>query len=107
VGTATIVVGPLDSFVSAAEIESPALLKLDVQGFELKALRGCESLLDQFAFVYVECSFIELYTGQALAHEVVAWLEQRGFRLSGTHNMTRDASGREVQADFLFTANRP
>jgi FkbM family methyltransferase len=106
VGTATIDVGPLDSFIAAADMVSPALLKLDVQGFELQALQGCESLLDRFDYVYVECSFIELYAGQAVAHEVVAWLEARGFRLSGTHNMTRDASGREVQADFLFTANR-
>jgi hypothetical protein len=107
VGTATIEVAPLDCFISATEIEPRALLKLDVQGYELQALQGCESLLDRFAYVYAECSFVELYAGQALAHEVVAWLEARGFRLSGTHNMTYDASGREVQADFLFAANRP
>lgn len=106
-GTATIKVGPLREFVKEERIQAPALLKIDVQGYELQALRGCESLLHRFGHVYVECSFVELYAGQALAHEVVAWLEARGFRLSGTHNMTRDASGSEVQADFLFTANRP
>lgn len=106
-GTATVKVGSLSEFITEEQIEPPALLKLDVQGFELQALRGCESLLHRFDHVYVECSFVELYAGQALAHEVVAWLEARGFRLSGTHNMTRDAAGREVQADFLFKANRP
>jgi hypothetical protein len=106
VRTESVDVAPLDSLVAAGEIEAPALLKLDVQGFELQALQGCESLLDRFTYVYVECSFIELYAGQALAHEVVAWLEARGFRLLGTHNMSYDASGREVQADFLFTASR-
>jgi FkbM family methyltransferase len=105
-GTATIKVGQLGEFVKEEQIEAPALLKLDVQGYELQALRGCESLLHRFDHVYVECSFVELYAGQALAHEVVAWLEARGYRLSGTYNMTHDASGREVQADVLFTANR-
>jgi FkbM family methyltransferase len=106
VRTELIDMAPLDSLVSADDIQAPALLKLDVQGFELQALQGCKPLLDRFAYVYVECSFIELYTGQALAHEVVSWLQARGFRLLGTHNMTRDASGRNVQADFLFTATR-
>ena len=83
-------------------IESPALLKLDVQGFELQALRGCEDLLDRLDWIYVECSFVELYAGQALADEVIAWLRERGFALHGVHNMAYDRSGQAIQADFLF-----
>jgi len=81
---------------------SPALLKLDVQGFELEALKGCEDLLHCFAWVYAECSFVELYEGQALADGVIAWLRERGCVLSGVYNMTYDKQGRAVQADFLF-----
>jgi len=102
VGTETIKVGRLSDFVSAEEIESPALLKLDVQGFELEALRGCEDLLDRFAYVYAECSFVELYSGQALAHDVIEWLRERGFRLIGVYHMSYDRNGRAVQGDFLF-----
>ena len=101
-GTETIKVGRLEEFVSAEEIEPPALLKLDVQGYELEALRGCESLLPRFAWVYCECSFVELYAGQALADEVIAWLRERGFILNGVYNMAHDRTGRAVQADFLF-----
>lgn len=86
----------------AADIEAPALLKLDVQGFELQALAGCEPLLDRFAWVYVECSFVELYAGQAFADEVIAWLRERSFSLRGVFNMTYDAKGVALQADFLF-----
>jgi hypothetical protein len=73
-----------------------------VQGFELPALAGCEGVLDRFAWVYVECSFMELYAGQALADEVIAWLRERGLRLSGVYNMAYDGEGRAVQTDFLF-----
>lgn len=83
-------------------IESPALLKLDVQGFELQALQGCEDLLAWFDWVYVECSFAELYVGQAFADEVIAWLRERGFRMVGVYNMSYDGSGQAIQADFLF-----
>ena len=59
--TATVRVAPLREFVSSEDIQPPAFLKLDVQGYELEALRGCEDLLDRFAYVYAECSFVELY----------------------------------------------
>jgi len=102
VATTTVRVAPLREFVSAEEIQHPAFLKLDVQGYELEALRGCEDMLGQFAYVYVECSFVELYGGQALGDEVIAWLRERGFRLRGVHNMDYDRGGRAIQADFLF-----
>jgi len=100
--TATVRVAPLREFIQAPDILPPALLKVDVQGYELEALRGCEDMLGQFAYVYVECSFVELYGGQALADEVIAWLRERGFRLRGVHNMDYDRGGRAIQADFLF-----
>jgi hypothetical protein len=103
-GTETIQVEPLSARLSEADIVSPALLKLDVQGYELKALEGCADLLSCFAYVYVECSFFELYVGQALADEVVEFLQDRGFRLRGIYNMTYDGDGKAVQADFFFAA---
>ncbi len=103
VGTQRIRVGRLQEFVTVDDVSQPALLKLDVQGFELSALQGCEDLLGCFGWVYVECSFVELYEGQALADEVIAWLRERGFMLTGVYNMTYDAQGRAIQADFLFT----
>lgn len=95
-------VAPLDAFVALNEIVSPALLKLDVQGFEYEALSGCKTLLSQFDFVYCECSFVELYSGQKLAADVVEWLSQNGFRLKGIYNPAYDAGGVAIQADFLF-----
>jgi hypothetical protein len=53
-------------------------------------------------FVYVECSFIELYTGQAVAGEVVEWLGKRGFRFAGFGNFIIGPSAVGVQADLLF-----
>ena len=102
----TIKVGRLSDFVSPKEISGPAMLKLDVQGFELEALSGCEDLLKYFAYVYAECSFVELYAGQAFADEVIAWLRDRGFVLSGIYNLCYDKHGRALQGDFLFTVNK-
>jgi hypothetical protein len=72
-----------------------------VQGFELAALEGCASLLDRFAAVYTEGSFVPLYADQPLADEVLAHLCARGFRLVGVYNLAHDRDGRAVQTDFL------
>jgi FkbM family methyltransferase len=93
----------LDGCIDEHSIRGAALLKLDVQGFELPALQGCERLLKQFNHVYVEASFIELYVGQALATEVIRFLLQRGFRLLCVANLSYGASERPIQADFLLT----
>jgi len=82
------------------------MLKLDVQGYELSALTGCESLLRHFDWVYCECSYVEFYAGQKLAGEVIEWLAARGFALDGIFNPACDERGQTVQADFLFMRKR-
>lgn len=102
VSTTEVHVEPLDAFVKPGEIRGPAMLKLDVQGYEYEALCGCKSLLRRFDFVYCECSYVELYSGQKLAAEIIAWLADRGFLLKGMFNPAYYATGQAVQADFLF-----
>lgn len=94
---------PLHVVLKQEEIIHPALLKIDVQGYELQALKGSESLLSCFHYIYVECSFYELYQGQALAYQVIDYLQDRGYILSGIYNLCYDSSGIAIQGDFLFT----
>ena len=102
VGRERVVVEPLASFLSVAEIAAPALVKIDVQGAELDVLKGFGALLREFRYVYVELSFVPLYTGQPLADEIIAFLRADGFHLRGVHNLSVDGEGRAIQADFLF-----
>ena len=100
-GVDTVTVAPLGDYVTAERLAAPALIKLDVQGFELSALQGCAPQLAAIDYVYVECSFVELYRGQALAHEVIDFCRARGFRLTGVYNLTYHGDA-AVQGDFLF-----
>jgi FkbM family methyltransferase len=92
----------LAQVIGDAPLESPILLKIDVQGAELQVLRGCGQLLSNIAYVYAECSFVELYASQGLAPHVVAFLRDYGLDLRGIHNVNYDSTGKAVQADFLF-----
>jgi FkbM family methyltransferase len=79
-----------------------ALLKIDVQGYELEVLRGAKSFLqERTAFVYVEASLRELYRGQPLFPEVVEFLGNCGFVCVRIENPTMDGT-EVVQADMLF-----
>ena len=104
VGTESVKVVALDSEIPAGEIAAPALLKLDVQGFELEALKGATQVLRRCEYVYAEVSFVELYQGQALAPEVIAFLAGEGFGIAGAYNFEYDADGGAVQCDMLFKA---
>jgi len=104
-GTLEIKAAPLNEFLNTKDISHPALLKIDVQGYELQVLEGSESLLPYFSFIYIECSFLELYEEQSLAADIVKKMQVEGFDLVGIYNVSYDKSGIAIQGDFLFEAN--
>jgi FkbM family methyltransferase len=94
-------VARLDNFPEHWQEARRAFLKIDVQGLELQVLRGAKEALKHCAYVYVECSHVELYQGQALFDEVNAFLGQNGF--CKTKRLNEDIiDGRLIQADYLF-----
>jgi FkbM family methyltransferase len=107
IGQETISVQRLDDLAPALEILAPALLKIDVQGFELELLKGATQSLAKFSDIYVELSFVPFYDGQPLAAEVIAWLGQHDFALQGIYNFTPDRNGLSAQADFHFIRKSP
>jgi FkbM family methyltransferase len=100
-GLLTVPVHRLDSVLDGDTLVGPVLLKIDVQGFEYEVLMGAAGVMNQVVAVYVECSFLELYTHQKLASDVADLLGKIGFSETGRFNRCiRD--GVEVQADILF-----
>lgn len=92
----------LDQVIDMRALQpGPILIKIDVQGAELKVLQGCDDL--SFAdFVYVELSFVSLYDGQPLFDEVASYLFTRGFEIAGVFNQTLTAKFGPTQVDVLF-----
>lgn len=79
------------------------LLKIDVQGYELEVLKSIpDSDYRKFKYVYVECSFQELYLGQAHFDEIYQFLKERAYNLMRIEHVVNDGDGRIIQGDFLF-----
>lgn len=103
--TETIKVETLDNLLPDPPAR-PALLKIDVQGFELGVLQGAERTLASIDEIFVECSFVELYEGQPLIGQIIEHLTARGFSLAGVFGVSYDANGRCLQTDCLFRRNQ-
>ena len=58
----------------------PDLMKLDVQSFELEALKGASSTFGKTAAYILEVSFFSFYVPEApVFNEVVYFMKQRGY----------------------------
>ncbi len=102
VGVLEVRTARLDVELNGTGLTRPVLLKIDVQGGELQVLHGAVGMLDRVDVILVECSFIELYAGQPLAHDLVAFLAAQGLVLTGVGLPTMDGQGRVVQLDLVF-----
>lgn len=102
VGTIVVRTARLDEALTAKSIRSPALLKIDVQGFEFEVLEGITGLCSSIRWVFVEVSYVELYEGQRFFHDIEGLLNGMGFVQIATGSVTRDAESNVIQADVLF-----
>ena len=82
VGSEAVSCVTLDGWTSRAQIppQDIDILKLDVQGAELKVLRGAERLLQAHPIVLLEVSYRPFYEDQPLSKEVDDFMQSRGYR---------------------------
>lgn len=98
-----IEINTLDYILNDIELEDDILLKIDVQGYEDKVIRGAENILDRVKVVIVETSFRELYEGQVLFTDIYEILSKRGFVYSGSlEELKSPSDGIPLQQDSLF-----
>jgi FkbM family methyltransferase len=82
-------------------------LKLDVQGFELEALRGAEGSLPHLTGVQAELSLVPLYDGAPDWTEVIAYLQERGFQPQHLEPAFVDPKTEQLlQIDAIFMRDR-
>lgn len=71
----------LDSICNKYQLGMIDLIWIDLQGAEIKALRGLGKRLNQVQYIWVEITHIPLYVGQPLFPEFDAFMEESGFEI--------------------------
>ena len=78
------------------------LLKLDVQGFEDRVLRGASKVLDACTACVLEVCLDPLYENQAEFLELARLLDDAGYRYAGNLDQVYADDGRVVYLDAVF-----
>jgi FkbM family methyltransferase len=93
----------LDNALKEYQLKENILLKIDVQGAELKVLSGATNMLHRTKLIFTEVNFGEMYKGNALITDITDFLKPYGFRLQGIENVSQNlADGSFLQADAWF-----
>jgi FkbM family methyltransferase len=84
-------------------IDVPALVKIDVQGFEAGVIRGGMETIKKCDIIVVENSFVTLYEGQELFGGIHELLRQLGFSYRGRSETHYDPNTKApIYEDSVF-----
>lgn len=104
--TITVPTISLDEYRAEHQIAAPEILKMDIQGNELQALRGAEKTLasGRVALIFAEVTFVPHYEGGVLFYELTSYLADRGFTLFNMYELHWANVGQLRFGDAIFVA---
>jgi FkbM family methyltransferase len=104
-GTEEVRLVSLDEWGDANAVGPIDILKLDLQGHELEALRGSVRYLKSTVrLIYTEVEFVRIYQENCLYFEIEQFLRPLGYELYQLYNLTRGDDGQLVCGDAIFVS---
>ena len=92
----------LDDVAIELALETPMFVKMDVQGFEDRVMRGGGLTLAKASVIMIESSFVPQYQNQAMFDDVYKTLTAWGFRYFGSMDVQLNKEGLPAWEDALF-----
>jgi FkbM family methyltransferase len=77
-------------------------LKIDTQGFDIEVLRGAGDNLPAVKALQTEASVIGIYKGMPQYMDIIRYLGERGFDITGLYPVSRDSALRLVEFDCVM-----
>lgn len=97
----------LDDVIYLLSLKEEILIKVDVQGFEDKVIKGGAETFKKARAVLIENSFVELYRGQPLFDDIYEKLKSLGFIYKGSFQEKLNfKTGEIISEDSLFIRPR-
>lgn len=94
---------PIDDWVRETGEPSLELMKFDIQGAELRAMKGGKKTLTESTLVvYTEVFFNPMYEGGAVFSEIDLFLRSCGFMLYNLYKTRADAKGMLDQCNAVY-----
>jgi FkbM family methyltransferase len=101
--TVEVKIEKLDDITQNIDLGKYLFIKIDVQGYEDKVLKGGEETINKAKVVIVETSFVPLYESQPLFDDVYSVFKEWGFSYFGMNDQLSDPNtGKILQGDAIF-----
>lgn len=100
-------VDSIDQYCEEQGIEQVHIVKLDIQGTELEALKGASNLLTSEAIqlIYTEILFVPMYDAEVSAFSTWEFMRSMGYELFDIYHIGRSLVNRRIKyADALFVS---
>ncbi|MDC0108729.1 FkbM family methyltransferase [Amylibacter sp.] len=75
----------LKSLIESDKISPADIIKMDIQGAELRALKGLGKYIENVSVIEIEVEFLQIYEGQPTFNEIHKYLMSVGFHLQDLH----------------------
>ena len=95
-------VARLDEVQLERPVGRPALLKLDVQGFEAEVLAGAQGMLAAIDYILLEVPFVRLYSGAPTFEDLHELLTLSGFACVAPLGFNEGKDELIIEADMLY-----
>ncbi len=106
-GTEMVEVVTLRELAAKESLSCFDILKLDLQGYELEALRGLGDLVETVKLIFTEVEYVPLYEGCPLFSEIDQYLRRHDFCLYQLYGLVRSPiDGRLLYGDAVFVNER-
>jgi FkbM family methyltransferase len=101
--TTRVPISTLDALAAGLDLREEVFIKIDVQGFEDRVIKGGADTLRRVRFVLVETAYEPLYEGEATFEIVYRLMTDHGFRFAGNLDQVRNPrTDLPLYADALF-----
>lgn len=93
----------VDTILNKIGFPSPDFIKIDIQGFELEALKGAKSALSTTEFCLLECTALNIGGTEPMLIEVLNFMDEKDFQLYDISQIMRRPFDNAIfQLDILF-----
>lgn len=96
----------IDDVMKEYKLEHIDILKLDIEGFEIEAMKGINKLEEKVSLIFAEVNLIPTYEGQPLIDEVITYARSKGFHIFNIYGLNETRYHQGQITNILFISKK-